>query len=46
VLGIGALLASVLFGLLWNVFGASVAFGTGAALALVSTALLFGVIRR
>jgi MFS family permease len=46
VLGIGALLASVLFGLLWNIFGASVAFGTGAALALVATALLFGVIRR
>ncbi len=46
VLGIGALLASVLFGVLWNAFGASVAFGTGAGLALVATALLFAVVRR
>jgi MFS family permease len=41
VLGGGALAASVLFGLLWSAYGAGVAFGTGAALALAATALLF-----
>jgi MFS family permease len=41
VTGLGTLAASVLFGLVWNWFGASVAFGMGATLALVSTALLF-----
>lgn len=46
VLGIGALVASVLFGLLWNAFGAPVAFGAGAALSLAATALLFVVVRR
>jgi len=46
VLGIGALLASVLFGLLWNAFGAEAAFGTGSALALVATVLLFALVRR
>ena len=46
VLGIGALLASLLFGVLWNAFGATVAFGTGAALALVATVLLFALVRR
>jgi MFS family permease len=46
VLGIGALLASVLFGVLWNAFGAAVAFGTGAGLALVATVLLFALVRR
>jgi MFS family permease len=46
VLGIGALLASIVFGLLWNAFGPAVAFGTGAALALVATVLLFLVVRR
>jgi MFS family permease len=46
VLGIGALLASVLFGVLWNAFGAEVAFGTGSALALVATVLLFALVRR
>jgi len=46
VLGIGALLASLLFGVLWNAFGAAVAFGTGAALALVATVLLFALVRR
>jgi MFS family permease len=45
VLGIGALLASLLFGLLWNAFGSGVAFGTGAALALAASALLFFVVR-
>ncbi|MEQ1728536.1 MAG: MFS transporter [Vicinamibacterales bacterium] len=46
VIGVGALLASVLFGVLWTTFGAHVAFGTGAALSLVATVLLFGVVRR
>jgi len=40
VIGIGALAASLLFGLLWKVAGAPVAFAVGAALALVSAALL------
>jgi MFS family permease len=38
--GFGALAASVLFGLLWQAFGAPVAFMTGAALALVAALLL------
>jgi MFS family permease len=42
--GLGGLLASVLFGVLWTLFGAAAAFGTGAALALAATALLFIVI--
>ena len=46
VLGIGTLLASVLFGVLWNAFGTGVAFGTGSALALVATVLLFALVRR
>lgn len=46
VLGVGALLASVVFGLLWSAFGPAVAFGTGAALSLAATALLFIVVRR
>ncbi|HEX4346747.1 MAG TPA: MFS transporter [Vicinamibacterales bacterium] len=41
VLGIGQLAASILFGVIWSVFGAAAAFGTGAALALAATALLF-----
>ena len=40
VLGIGALAASVMFGLLWNAFGSSVAFLSGAGLALAAAALL------
>jgi MFS family permease len=44
-LGLGALVASVLFGVLWAAFGPAVAFGVGAALALISTALLFIVVR-
>jgi MFS family permease len=44
VLGIGALAASVLFGLLWNAFGPAVAFGAGASLALAASALLFVVV--
>ena len=46
VIGIGALLASVLFGVLWTTSGAHVAFGAGAALSLVATVLLFAVVRR
>lgn len=38
--GFGALAAGLLFGLLWQVFGAPVAFMTGAALALVAALLL------
>jgi MFS family permease len=44
VLGIGALAASLLFGGLWDLFGPAAAFGTGAALALVASALLFVVV--
>jgi MFS family permease len=46
VLGIGALLASVLFGLLWTAFGSTIAFATGAALALAATACLFARVHR
>ncbi|MGE3959927.1 MAG: MFS transporter [Vicinamibacterales bacterium] len=46
VLGVGSLLASVLFGVLWTTWGAPVAFGTGAVLALLATALLFALVRR
>jgi MFS family permease len=42
--GIGALAASVLFGVIWKVYGAPVAFAVGAALALLATALLFIVV--
>jgi MFS family permease len=45
VLGLGQLAASVLFGLLWTAFSPAVAFAAGGALALLSTALLFVVIR-
>ncbi len=38
--GFGALAAGLFFGLLWQVFGAPVAFMTGAALALVAALLL------
>jgi MFS family permease len=41
--GFGALAAGLLFGLLWQVFGAPVAFTTGAALALIA-ALLLGLV--
>jgi MFS family permease len=39
--GIGALVSSVVFGLIWNAFGAPAAFASGAALALVAAVLLF-----
>ena len=41
VAGIGALVSSVAFGLIWNVYGAPVAFASGAALAIVAAVLLF-----
>jgi MFS family permease len=41
VLGVCALAASVLFGVVWNAYGAAAAFGLGSALALAATALLF-----
>jgi MFS family permease len=44
VIGIGALVASVLFGVLWNAFGPSIAFGAGSALALVATVLLWLIV--
>jgi MFS family permease len=43
--GLGALAASVLFGAIWKWSGAAAAFGVGAALALVATALLFVAVR-
>ena len=42
--GVGALAASVLFGLIWNAYGAALAFAVGAALALAATVLLFAII--
>ncbi len=39
--GVGGLAASVIFGLMWNAIGSVAAFGTGAALAITSAALLF-----
>ncbi len=41
--GLGALPASVLFGVLWDRFGPATAFVTGAALALAATAVLLPV---
>jgi MFS family permease len=41
VAGVGALVASVVFGSIWTTFGASYAFASGAALALIATVLLF-----
>ncbi len=38
--GVGSLAASLLFGLLWSLLGAPVAFGVGAGIAMVSTAAL------
>jgi MFS family permease len=39
--GIGALVSSVVFGLIWNAFGAPAAFASGAGLALIAAVLLF-----
>ncbi|MQA29499.1 MAG: MFS transporter [Luteitalea sp.] len=44
VLGLGSLAASVMFGVLWTAFGPEIAFGAGAALALIASALLFVVV--
>ena len=41
VAGIGALVSSVVFGLIWNAYGAATAFASGAALAIVAAMLLF-----
>jgi len=41
VVGLGALTASIVFGVLWSTFGVTVAFETGAALAAIATVLLF-----
>ena len=45
VLGAGALLASVVFGLIWSAAGAAAAFGAGASLAVAATLLLFFLVR-
>jgi MFS family permease len=42
--GLGALTASLVFGLIWRAYGPAAAFGVGALLALVATALLFVII--
>lgn len=44
VIGIGVLAASIVFGLVWNAYGTTAAFGLGAGIALLSTALLFIVV--
>lgn len=41
VAGIGALVSSVVFGLIWTTYGSSVAFASGAVLALIAAVLLF-----
>jgi MFS family permease len=43
--GLGALPSSLIFGLLYNAFGATVAFGTGAAIACLSMLLLAMIVR-
>ena len=43
VVGIGALLASLIFGAIWKLAGAPAAFWTGAGLAAVSAVLLLGL---
>jgi len=45
VAGLGALAASIVFGLIWKAYGAGAAFGVGAALALTATVLLFLVVK-
>ena len=46
VAGLGALVSSIVFGVLWNAFGERVAFGSGAALAMVAAILLFVLVPR
>jgi MFS family permease len=41
--GLGALAAGVVFGLLWQMFGAPVAFATGAALAVIAALLMSAI---
>lgn len=41
VAGIGALVSSVIFGLIWQTFGTAAAFGSGASLAVCAAILLF-----
>jgi MFS family permease len=41
VAGLGALVSSVIFGVIWKTFGAPIAFASGAALALLAAILLF-----
>jgi MFS family permease len=43
--GLGALTASIVFGVIWKTYGAAAAFAVGAALALIATALLFVAVR-
>jgi MFS family permease len=45
VLGVGAFAASLLFGAIWAEVGPAAAFATGAALAVLSTVLLFALVR-
>jgi len=42
--GLGALAASLVFGLIWRAYGPGSAFAAGALLALIATALLFAII--
>jgi MFS family permease len=42
--GVGALISSVVFGLIWKNFGASVAFASGAGFAILAALLLFAVV--
>jgi MFS family permease len=44
VTGLGALLASIVFGAVWSAFGSSAAFWLGGALALAATVMLFVVV--
>jgi MFS family permease len=39
--GIGALISSVVFGVVWKMFGAQIAFASGAGLAVLAAILLF-----
>ena len=44
-LGLGSLLASVVFGLVWKIVSPEAAFGLGAGLALLATVLLATLVR-
>jgi len=44
--GLGALTASIVFGMIWTWYGPAAAFGLGASLALIATGLLFVVVPR